>query len=179
MNIEFIFKPKVLSLGLIVAIVLMLSVLSFFILNTRQDCNEIINSKQYGGFGADLSLIGCYGILAEEQDLDNNWFQIYDHANKYTIARLINKNAFKIYDERLYLIEIQSLSENVRYDEEESQYYAWFFDGEDFKRYVFETIENIPKHLSVDVKSGEVTIYSNKLDEISEVERAIFIDLEK
>ena len=50
---------------------------------------------------------------------------------------------------------------------------AYYING-GFHNFEYESLNEIPKYLSIDINSGEVTLYPNNLNEISETERKIF-----
>jgi len=167
------------------AIVTLVSVMTlvYFAINLKggqieSRCSDVINFNQYGGFGADLRFLECYGILAKEQDLDDGHFQLYDHMNKYIVAVLSKEKSLRVIDYRAYLLQPQSESYSIRYDADLSEYYVWYYSDGRFKQLAFKNLDQIPKYISVDINNGEVTIYPNNLEEITEVEKKIFQELE-
>lgn len=130
---------------------------------------------RYAGFGPsnDIELIACYGIITEERWTESeNAFSLYDHKNKYEIVALDEQGHYKMNGDNLLVHVIDGRP--IDWD----SYAVWYFIGGEEKLFTYRAYSNIPKYIAINIYTGEVTIYSNNLEEIPEAERDIFKELE-
>ena len=141
-------------------------------------CSEEVDMNNYGVFGGDVGYISCYGTLVQEKSYDDDKYYIYDHRHNYPVSALKDKDAFSIIDDVLYLIQPQTMSKNIWYYADEKVYSTNYFINGKKESIDYSTLKDINRYISIDIYSGYVTLYSNNLDEIPQVEREIFKALE-
>ena len=155
--------------------VLFINFLFNFDQTDEYNCSDLIDKQSYLVFGSDVQYIACYGVVTVDKDISNPKsryaYTLKDHKNDYEMVVLPNGHSFELLGEELLFYYIDPRPNDLA-----DWGLNFFVDGDD-KIFIYRSYDEIPKYLSVNIYSGEVTIYPNNLEAIPEVERSIFKEL--
>lgn len=140
------------------------------------NCSDVVDVKSYAVFGSDVRMAACFGVITVDVDTSDPKsryaYTLQDHKNDYEIAVLLNEKDYSLSNENLLFINVDPRVNNL------SSYGSFYFVDGQRKPFIYRSYSDMPRYISVNIYSGEVTIYPNDLSEIPEVERSIFKDLE-
>lgn len=120
----------------------------------------------------DFEIVECRNSIVVERNFGQIYkYSIYDYTHKYEIGAA---NKYKLVDERVFFFDpSQTGGIFGEGTSRVTRYMRTYFVGDKINDYWFDGIEDLPRYVLVNTKSGEVTFYV-KLDEMPEAERKIF-----
>jgi hypothetical protein len=124
-----------------------------------------------------MDFLECHGVISITDGWDMDYLSLTDHVHKYEVARIYDLKQYIHTDEKIYVINRNTIPRSSS-NGSRTLYYQKLFQNGKVVENDYLSISEIPTYLVIDYKSGEVRTYRN-IEEVPDAEGSFFAELEK